>query len=266
MKFLQLISLAGIVMLPLYAAVAATNTASASHYQWNFGVNERYVSFQDTNTNFAPNSGFMHGVTGGFTYQAPVQFSINMNYAQGTTDYYTSAARSYSTKPKNSLFDVVASVARPVYYLQRHFVPYVGIGYRYFNNDALGVMMNQAQQGYNSKQATMYVPVGFSTQIARQRHWQMLLNVRYDFIFEGTQKTYSSQINSGSAVTARDHGFGVHVSADWQTNSAYGLVTVSPYYSHYSFKGDEQTIANTSIQVKNNTTTETGMAVTLNIS
>jgi hypothetical protein len=257
MKTMNQLGLVVAILLPLSAL-------AMPHYEWNFGVNERLISYQDTKGSFALESGYLFGVTGNFTYNAPIKFSVKADVAQGHVDYRTNIQHSYSSKPKNYLFNVMATAAKPIYYMQRHLTPYIGVGYRYYNNDATNVVMNQTIAGFQSKQSTFYMPIGFRTQVARQNNWQVVLNAEYDLIWDGTQKTYSTQIAGGSYVSARDKGRGIRLSADWQTHSSYGLVTVTPYYNRYTFKGDEQTIPGTNLQISNEHVTETGVAFTLN--
>ena len=73
--------------------------------------------------------------------------------------------------------------------------PYFGFGYRYLFDRGNGQISSIGAYGYDRKSHYYYLPLGGDAVMNMPNNWEVDLNVEYDILLHGLQKSYLSDGN-----------------------------------------------------------------------
>ncbi|MCA9409214.1 MAG: autotransporter outer membrane beta-barrel domain-containing protein, partial [Candidatus Omnitrophica bacterium] len=106
------------------------------------------------------------------------------------------------------------------------FAPYVGAGYRYLFDDLRGVTTTGAI-GFRREANYVYAPIGFDIEQRLKRGWSLGVNLEYDYLFYGRQRSKLGDVDPGlNTVTNRQRdGFGLR--------GSFKIINVSDMWDFY---------------------------------
>jgi hypothetical protein len=219
---------------------AVLASAAVQTPEVNVGVNESQVTYKGQTGEFAKHQGYLHGFTVQMRYpptqQLPVQFAVDFTFAQGRVDYQTHAA-TYAADSKDRLYNIVGTVARTVPFEGKQIISYTGFGFRNYRDNAEAVTSSTGNQGYDSRFSTLYTPIGVRSAVGQFGGWHVTANAEYQYFWTDTQKTY---VSTTPYTEENNKGYGARFGFDMQQRTAYGDVTVNPYYQYWNHKHANQ--------------------------
>ena len=141
--------------------------------------------------------------------------------------------------------------------------PYLGVGYRYLNDDSSGKLTSTGAAGYERESNYVYIPIGVEGNYKVENGWSVGATVEYDIFVWGTQKSHLSDASSSfSDLTNDQHrGYGVRGSIKLQKKGKKLDFIVEPFIRYWNIGQSEDSnitysgvIVGYGYEPKNNTT------------
>lgn len=109
--------------------------------------------------------------------------------------------------------------------------PYVGIGYRYLNDDLSGKTSTTGHVGYERESNYYYLPLGVTFLTQLDNAWQMGANIEFDIFLAGQQESHLSDVSSSLSDITNDQesGYGVRGSVKFVKTGDHVSWMVEPY-------------------------------------
>ena len=164
---------------------------------------------------FIKDKGMMYGVFGEYTYRLSENqhihsfkdafsdtnkinmFRVDGKFSYGSVDYESEGTGSLDDI-RDYMFEFrgVAGYDFPVFDASR-ITPYVGIGYRYLNDDSGGRKTTTGAAGYERESRYVYLPAGFEIKNDFSNGWTAGLALEYDIFLGGKQKSHLGDAIAG---------------------------------------------------------------------
>jgi len=169
--------------------------------------------------------GMMLGVHGSYTHRMHFNREISsfrevfqtsginmirwdMRYTADNNMKYRSTDTGALKGEKHSIFETRVVVGYDFPYKTKHlFTPYVGLGYWFLNDHDGRKQSTTGHWSYDREQEYWYLPVGIDYQMDFKTDWSLRLNLEYDFLIEGENKSYVCGLSSSFGIFGED---GVH--------------------------------------------------------
>ena len=121
--------------------------------------------------------------------------------------------------------------------------PYIGIGYRYLDDNTGGKSSTTGAAGYDRESHYVYMPFGLKTITPLEGPWSLGFNVEYDLFLDGTQKSHLEDVSSALNTLENDQnsGYGVRGSIQFTRQADTWNLLVEPFIRYWNV--DESNIA-----------------------
>lgn len=215
-------------------------------------------------------NGIMYGLNGAYTFYDRIMLKAEARYAWGEVDYKNSGTL-------NGIYDYtlefrgLAGWGFPVG-ISSLLTPYVGLGYRYLNDDLEGKTTSTGALGYERESNYFYTPVGIQTLTELTYDWSLGLNVEYDYLWKGRQKSHLRDVDPDFNDLENDQnkGFGLRGSLKLIKKGEKIDFVIEPFVRYWNIKkSEEQDVTYSGVVIgygyepKNNTT-EMGVKLAVN--
>lgn len=119
--------------------------------------------------------------------------------------------------------------------------PYVGVGYRYLNDDSSGRTTSTGAVGYERESNYFYSPIGVEVSTPLREGWRLGVAAEYDLFWTGEQHSHLEDADpSFNTVSNRQNkGYGVRGSVTLQKAGARMDVLIQPYIRWWSIQESE---------------------------
>lgn len=186
-------------------------------YLWEYGLEVSDITYKEPGV--MKENGIMYGMVVSYAYHNnlhPANYSVNDNwmlkfetrYAYGQVDYVNSGT-------VNDIDDNIweaRALAGYDYSVSEAFslTPYIGIGYRYLKDDLGGRVSSTGAHGYKRESNYLYSPIGLEIVKGLADKWSLGLTLEYDLFWQGRQKSYLSNVDSGynDLANRQEKGYG----------------------------------------------------------
>jgi len=189
-------------------------------------------------------TGIMYGVNGAYTFYDKLMLRAEGRFAAGQVDYKNSGTMGnvndflFETRGLAGYgFSVDTSINTNAL-----LIPYVGIGYRYLNDDSKNRTTSTGAVGYERESNYVYSPIGIETITEIDSGWFLDLSLEYDYFWKGIQKSHLSDANRSYADLENDQnkGFGLRSSAKLIRKSENLDFVIEPFLRYWSIKKSEE--------------------------
>ncbi|HBO97911.1 MAG TPA: hypothetical protein DD648_07885, partial [Candidatus Omnitrophica bacterium] len=121
--------------------------------------------------------------------------------------------------------------------------PYIGIGYRYLDDNMGGKTTTTGHGGYDRESHYVYMPFGLKTKTPLEGPWSLGFNVEYDLFLSGTQESHLEDVSSSLSTLENDQeeGYGVRGSIQLVRQADTWNFLVEPFIRYWNV--DESNIA-----------------------
>jgi len=117
------------------------------------------------------------------------------------------------------------------------FTPYLGIGYRYLNDNA----HKKSEYGYERESRYIYIPIGIEFIRRFERGWSLAVKAEFDAFAWGRQKSHLSDFYAGYGdITNSQHkGYGLRGSFRIQKKGQIVGLIIEPFIRYWSIEDSE---------------------------
>ncbi|MBM3253477.1 MAG: hypothetical protein FJZ16_04420 [Candidatus Omnitrophica bacterium] len=189
-------------------------------HSWGIGTELSHIKYEEPG--IMEEEGLMYGMVGFYTYRGGIEvtsveypqldqyiFKVDGRLSLGQVDYKNSGQI-------DSIDDFIMELrglgGLGFSICERIIIsPYVGIGYRYLNDDMGGEVSTTGAQGYERESNYLYSPIGIEGELDLDNNWSVGATAEYDLFWFGKQISHLSNINPGfNDPENRQHkGFGL---------------------------------------------------------
>ncbi|MBI4335062.1 MAG: outer membrane beta-barrel protein [Candidatus Omnitrophica bacterium] len=163
------------------------------------GTEVSYIKYEEPG--FMEEDGLMYGIAGAADYNVERHERLLLRgegrLAYGQVDYTSAETGSVDSIDDYILelrglggYDFLPSRTTVV-------TPYIGVGYRYLNDDSGGMTTTTGHKGYERESNYFYSPVGMKATARFENDWSLGATVEYDHFWRGFQKSHLSDVNLG---------------------------------------------------------------------
>lgn len=183
--------------------------------------------------------GMMYGLVGSYTYHNKVMVKVEGRGSVGWVDYSDSGNI-------NNIRDYMLEIRGLVGYdfpISTSFTmtPFVGIGYRYLNDDTSGKTSTTGALGYERESNYLYSPIGIGLIANLGKNWFIGGTGEYDYFWWGRQRSHLSDVDPGlnNVSNHQKHGYGLRGAITLQERSKRVAVEFGPFIRYWSIKESE---------------------------
>jgi hypothetical protein len=184
--------------------------------------------------------GMMYGLVGSYTYHNKLMLKAGGKGSWGKLDYSNSGEINNITDYMLEFrglggWDFVLSKAVSM-------TPYIGVGYRYLNDDSGGKVSSTGEYGYERESNYIYSPIGIECIANIGNGWSMGVIGEYDYFWLGKQKSHLSDVDPGfnDASNRQKKGFGLRGSLTLQKKGDKVDFEVGPFIRYWNIKESEK--------------------------
>ena len=183
--------------------------------------------------------GMMYGLVGSYTYHNKLMLKAEGRGSWGKVDYSNSGEI-------NNITDYVLEFRGLCGYdfpilKTSTLTPYIGIGYRYLNNDMAGKISSTGALGYERESNYIYSPIGIDFITPLGNSWSMGVIGEYDYFWWGKQKSHLGDVLPGVDVleNRQKKGYGLRGSITLQKKVDKVDFEVGPFIRYWNIKKSE---------------------------
>lgn len=139
--------------------------------------------------------GWMYGLVGSYTYHNKLMFRVEGRGNWGEVDYYDSGT---VDDIDDYMFEGRGLLGYDFLIAQVHSItPYVGVGYRYLNDDSSGKISTTGALGYERESNYLYSPIGLEVNVQLRNELYIRNLMEFDYFWTGRQKSHLSDVDPG---------------------------------------------------------------------
>ncbi len=249
--------------------INSTILNTLSRKQFEIGFEMYFYTYKEPG--YMKDEGIFYGITGAYTYRAWIPSSTKNNIsnkkwmlrfetraAYGTVDYdgalmdgtpYTIADIS------DRALETRLLVGNDFLKKTSMNTPYMGIGYRYLNDDS-----SFDPAGYERESNYIYIPFGLKNINDLRNGWFFEATIEFDLFLWGEQRTDFMVFGLLNVKNRQDTGYGLRGSIRFQKRSKDIDLAIEPYIRYWEIgKSDIQYIGGEPFFEPENKTTECGI-------
>jgi hypothetical protein len=141
--------------------------------------------------------------------------------------------------------------------------PYIGLGYRYLNDDSSGKLTTTGAAGYERESNYFYLPLGIEGKIQMGDEWSITPTAEYDIFILGQQASHLGDANPsfGDVTNDQNSGYGVRGSVKILKTGEKVDLLIEPFVRYWNIdKSNDSNVTYSGVIVgygyepKNNTT------------
>lgn len=222
----------------LYAVDGFSEIHQDRKWSGDLGIETSYIKYKEPGV--MEEDGIMHGLNGSFSYHiSSMILKIEGRFSSGQVDYKNSGTLDdiddYLIELRalgghNFSLSDMASI-----------MPYIGLGYRYLNDDSSGMTTSTGAKGYERESNYYYSPIGVETRIVLGDNWAIKGIVEYDYFLKGIQKSNLKSVNPSFNNLENDQnsGYGVRGSLRFERKGGVMDFAIEPYIAYWDIKQSE---------------------------
>ena len=206
-------------------------------HAFEVGLSLSYFDYQEEAGTIDPEwDGFMYGVIGSYTYHNQIMLNTSLEFTYGDLDYDGGVQFDGIAPYEEDSQDWILEWRGLVGYdftTNRHLItPFVGIGYRYWNDDIEGPF------GYEREIEYWYSPIGIKTVCPLSGAWTWGISAEYDLFWSGKVKSHLSDLLDGlnDPEVDQNAGDGYGLKFSLRFNRAFAnssALSIEPYISYW---------------------------------
>ena len=227
---------------------------------WELGTEISHRKYKEPGV--MEQKGIMYGLFGSYTYRNSYMLKAEGLFNFGQVDY-----SSVSSGTMDNIDDYVVELRGlagkdfPVS-TGTVYTPYIGIGYRYLNDDMSGKLSSTNAAGYERESNYIYSPIGIEAVVALENGWSCGTTLEYDYFWQGTQKSNIGSVPGYYDIeNDQEKGYGFRGSVEFKKKGEKVDYAIKPFVRYWKIRDSEITTdpGGTSWIEPKNSTTEFGV-------
>ena len=193
--------------------------------------------------------GYLYGIGASFTSKKTFMARLEGRFLFGLVDYTGSGTMD---DIEDYIFEFRGLLGYDLISKATVLTPYIGIGYRYLNDDFAGTT-STAAKGYGRNSKYYYSPIGIEANLRLGPLWSIRAIFEYDYFLSGVQESNLS--DKGPAFNDvsndQDGGYGYRGSIKVRRKTHTFNYILEPYYIYWEI--DESNMVDGFVEPENNT-------------
>lgn len=240
--------------LVLGCLLVCTNVFAAN--EWELGTEIYYFNYEEPD--FIEDTGAFYGVFARYTRHfpgwdvsaSPSEYNedearsvmrVDGRFAFGQVDY-TSIGSGTMDNVDDYVFEtrLTGGYDFPMAG-QSTLTPYIGLGYRYLNDDSSGRTTSTGFLGYERESNYLYLPIGADWQAPVNDLWYINVNGEFDVFLQGKQKSHLGGAVAGlnSVDNDQQNGLGVRASVRLTRDSERSTFFIEPFIRYWHIEDSD---------------------------
>ena len=230
-------------------------------HSWDLGAEMSHITYKEPDV--MEEKGMMYGLAGFYAYRSGVVFKTDGRLSFGQLDYSSDVSGSM-----DNIDDLIVEARETAGFAMSIsdtvlITPYIGLGYRYLNDDSSEMVTSTGARGYERESNYFYSPIGIECLRGYSDGWSYGFTVEYDYFIKGVQKSHLSDANLGFADLENDqnNGYGFRASLKFKRENKRANFVIEPFVRYWNIKKSEEqpvsfsgVIIGTGYEPKNNST------------
>lgn len=238
------ISVAIVICFLFSVSFAFADDTKPTTHSFEIGLETIYVDYKEDSVPMSID-GPMYGLLGDYTLHAEnrIMFNVNLEFLFGELDY---TGATWDGTPSTAdtddwIVELRSLLGYDFHISGQHIVtPFIGIGYRYWNDEIGGI------GGYEREIEYWYSPIGIKTISPLSDNWTWGASVEYDHLWEGNTTSHLSGAVAGlnDPEVNQEDGYGVRISLQFRRELTRnrGLI-IEPYLRYWEIdRSDNATL------------------------
>ena len=272
MKKVLMIALVCLFMIVVYGgprSFAGNENFENTH---SFEVGPEIYHFAYSEPETMDQDGYMYGGYLRYIWRRPTQEAliVNMVAIEGRGSYglvdYTSNNSGTVPDEVNFCYESRLLFGKDYYpesFSNMMITPFVGVGYRYLNNDSSGSNSSTGALGYERESKYVYSPIGVAVKLKDSGSWSVSFTGEYDLFWWGEQISHLSDVSIAysDVKNYQKNGYGVRAAVQIKSEGQKANIIIEPFMRYWSIKksdtGDlryNNSVIGVAWEPKNNTT------------
>ena len=208
-------------------------------HEWELGTEVSHIKYDEPGV--MEEEGVMYGIVGSCAYRDNYMLRVEGRFSYGQVDYKNSGT-------KDDIDDYILEFRGLIGYdfpqsekEQKVITPYIGIGYRYLNDDLTGKTSTGAS-GYEREQDYFYSPIGIEVVCVLEQGWSIGATVEYDIFWSGNNKSHFSDVTPAynDLEFDQDKGYGYRGSMKFQKKGEELDFVIEPFVRYWNIKESDR--------------------------
>lgn len=233
-------------------STAISNSEIYGEQTHSFEVGAEISSFEYEEAGIMEDEGVLYGLTGSYTYRGPLfkqrlekaMLGAEARIAAGEVDY-----TSTNTGSMDDIDDMLFEVRGVAGYdfqvcSSTILIPYIGLGYRYLNDDSAGKVTTTGHFGYERESNYLYAPIGIKTDTPFKNNWSLELTAEYDIFLWGKQKSLLSEVSSAypDVEVDQEGGYGLQGAIKISKSTPQLTYVFEPFIRYWDIDESERAV------------------------
>lgn len=230
-------------------------------YNWEAGPEVFYFKYKEPG--LMQNAGMMYGLMGSYTYHSGVMLRGEGRYAYGKVDY-SSVDTGDTDNDDNYILEFRGLLGYDFPFVSENYsyvcpslgdsviTPYIGIAYRYLNNDSTGKQTTTGHWGYERESNYFYSPIGIEALTAFDNGWRVGAKFEYDLFWNGRQISHLGDVTDYDSTWGyytfaaedvkndQDKGYGLRGSLRLEKESEEFDFIIEPFIRYWNIKKSDE--------------------------
>ena len=209
---------------------------------------------------FMSENGSLVGLYGSYGLYGDYMLNFEASYAEGLMDYVGSGS--------SEAYDHIIELRElaGINYAQTNgsqLIPYIGLGYRYLNDDSTNTISTSGAMGYEREQSYLYSPIGIKYRnIIVSQAWEVNSLIEYDYLWQGTNHSHLGSVPGYDDITLNQFkGHGYRLCIELMRTHQGQKYIIEPFYKHWHVDTSDNSIDSNGISFvePKNTSDELGI-------
>lgn len=223
----------------LFIGVENGSAEQLQKHTWELAPEISYIEYKEPDV--MKEKGYMYGIVVSYTYHDKLMLKAEGRLSYGQVDYSSPISGTIYFIDDNICelrglagYDFPVSKTSFLTFL----TPYIGIGYRYLNDDMSGKVSSTGAGGYERESNYIYIPVGVRLITNLKNGWSVGAMAEYDIFWWGKQISHLSDVDPGynDIKNRQTRGYGVRGSVELQRKAKNVTFGIAPFIRYWDIK------------------------------
>ncbi|RPI37703.1 MAG: autotransporter outer membrane beta-barrel domain-containing protein [Nitrospiraceae bacterium] len=220
----------------IFAGVESSFAGQLQKNTWELGPELSYIEYNEPDV--MKEKGWMYGIAGSYIYHQKLMLMAEGRFSYGKLDYSSPISSTVDDIDNYIVefrglggYDFTVSESSVL-------TPYIGVGYRYLNDDSSMKVTSNGARGYERESNYLYSPVGVKFISDLKDGWSMGAMAEYDIFWWGEQESHLSDVSPGfnDLKNHQTSGYGLRGSVELQKKVKSVAFAVEPFIRYWNIK------------------------------
>ncbi|RKY33328.1 MAG: hypothetical protein DRP68_02685 [Candidatus Omnitrophota bacterium] len=255
-----------LVICIIFVGMISVSAQTLPKHIWELGTEISHIKYEEPGV--MEEEGMMYGIAGSYTYRNSIMLKVEGRFAYGQVDYKNSGTL-------DNIDDYILEFRGLgghdfSIFTASTLTPYIGIGYRYLNDDMSGRITSTGALGYERESNYIYSPIGVEIITPLKNGWSVGAMLEYDIFWWGKQISHLTDVPGylEDAENRQKRGYGVRGCIKFQKKGEKLDFVIEPFIRYWNIKKSEETqvshiLGTVTVYEPKNNSTEYGIRFTL---